>query len=257
MIQKERKHPLQWLRRDIGEHLDRYLARLVFLLGPWLCLWMGEGLNQNDVFQDLDVWQVAMNLIWYYALFFVCRLILGRLRRAAALSAVLSFLVGLLNHYILRFRGRILFPADVAGWRTAANVADGFDYSMDQYIVQAAILLVGYLFLLWMCAPQRRRARLPLAASIPLWAAILGYTYAFFFTGMLPALDIYTQQWVTQRNGFLLNFTVALRYSSVDKPRDYSKQAVLDLMEQYPTVAGDDRGPPSVNLHGLMALSFA
>ena len=84
-----------------------------------------------------------------------------------------------------------------------------------QYIVQAAILLVGYLFLLWMCAPQRKRARLPLAASIPLWAAILGYTYAFFFTGMLPALDIYTQQWVTQRNGFLLNFTVALRYLSL------------------------------------------
>lgn len=81
MIQKERKHPLQWLRRDIGEHLDRYLARLVFLLGPWLCLWMVEVLNQNDVFSDLDVWQVAMNLIWYYALFFVCRLVLGRLRR--------------------------------------------------------------------------------------------------------------------------------------------------------------------------------
>ena len=257
MIQKERKHPLQWLRRDIGEHLDRYLARLVFLLGPWLCLWMVEVLNQNDVFQDLDVWQVAMNLIWYYALFFVCRLILGRLRRAAALSAVLSFLVGLLNHYILRFRGRILFPADVAGWRTAANVADGFDYSMDQYIVQAAILLVGYLFLVWMCAPQRKRARLPLAASIPLWAAILGYTYAFFFTGMLPALDIYTQQWVTQRNGFLLNFTVALRYSSVDKPRDYSKQAVLDLMEQYPALAGDDSVTHPVNLIGIMDESFA
>lgn len=257
MIQKERKHPLQWLRRDLGEHLDRYLARLVFLLGPWLCLWMVEVLNQNDVFSDLDVWQVAMNLIWYYALFFVCRLILGRLRRAAALGAILSFLVGMLNHYILRFRGRILFPADVAGWRTAANVADGFDYSMDQYIVQAAILLVGYLFLVWMCAPQRKRARLPLAASIPLWAAILGYTYAFFFTGMLPALDIYTQQWVTQRNGFLLNFTVALRYSSVDKPRDYSKQAVLDLMEQYPALAGDDSVTHPVNLIGIMDESFA
>ena len=192
MIQKERKHPLQWLRRDVGEHLDRYLARLVFLLGPWLCLWMVEVLNQNDVFQDLDVWQVAMNLIWYYALFFVCRLILGRLRRAAALSAVLSFLVGLLNHYILRFRGRILFPADVAGWQTAANV--------------------GYLFLVWMCAPQRKRARLPLAASIPLWAAILGYTYAFFFTGMLPALDIYTQQWVTQRNGFILRRIISYAF---------------------------------------------
>lgn len=40
---------------------------------------------------------------------------------------------------------------------------------------------------------------------------------------MLPALGIYTQQWVTQANGFLLNFTVAMRYSSVDKPEDYSR----------------------------------
>lgn len=186
MIQKERKHPLQWLRRDIGEHLDRYLARLVFLLGPWLCLWMVEVLNQNDVFQDLDVWQVAMNLIWYYALFFVCRLILGRLRRAAALSAVLSFLVGLLNHYILRFRGRILFPADVAGWRTAANVADGFDYSMDQYIVQAAILLVGYLFQVWMCAPQRKRARLPWQRPSPCGRPFWAIPTPFSLPGCCP-----------------------------------------------------------------------
>ena len=44
---------------------------------------MVEILNQNDVFSDLQAWQVLMNLVWYYILFFVCRLVLGRLRRAA------------------------------------------------------------------------------------------------------------------------------------------------------------------------------
>ena len=56
-----------------------------------------------------------------------------------------------------------------------------------------------------------------------------GYSFAFFCTGMLPALGIYTQQWVTQANGFLLNFTVAMRYSSVDKPEDYSRDRVCLL----------------------------
>ena len=102
---------------------DRWISRLVFLLGPWAALWMVEILNENDVFQDLAAWQVLMNMIWYYLLFALCRLILGRRRRSAAVAVTLCFLVGLLNHYILRFRGRILFPADVAGWRTAANVA--------------------------------------------------------------------------------------------------------------------------------------
>ena len=235
---------------------DRWISRLVFLLGPWAALWMVEILNENDVFQDLAAWQVLMNMIWYYLLFALCQLILGRRRRSAAVAVTLCFLVGLLNHYILRFRGRILFPADVAGWRTAANVASDFDYSLDHYIVQAAVLLVAYLFLVWACPAQRRRDRMPRLAGALLILFGAGYSFAFFCTGMLPALGIYTQQWVTQRNGFLLNFTVALRYSSVEKPADYSHDKVLELMEQYPALEGDpDRQP--TNLIVIMNESFA
>lgn len=157
----EDKHESAFLQRypaaSFPKHAgdpDRWISRLVFLLGPWAALWMVEILNENDVFQDLAAWQVLMNMIWYYLLFALCRLILGRRRRSAAVAVTLCFLVGLLNHYILRFRGRILFPADVAGWRTAANVASDFDYSLDHYIVQAAVLLVAYLFLVWPARPS-------------------------------------------------------------------------------------------------------
>ena len=247
---------LSRLLRDMGEQPGKWGARLVFLLGPWVCLWMVETLNENDVFSDLYAWQVLMNMIWYYILFAVLRLVLGRIRRACALGICLAFLAGLVNHYVLRFRGRILFPADVAAWRTAANVAYGFDYSMDAYIMQAAVLLTAYLFLVLVCPPQRKRARIPLPFALVAWGAVLGYCFAFFCTGALPALGIYTQQWVTQRNGFLLNFTVALRYSSVEKPADYSHDKVLELMEQYPALEGDpDRQP--TNLIVIMNESFA
>ena len=229
----------------------------MFLLGPWAALWMVEILNENDVFQDLAAWQVLMNMIWYYLLFALCRLILGRRRRSAAVAVTLCFLVGLLNHYILRFRGRILFPADVAGWRTAANVASDFDYSLDHYIVQAAVLLVAYLFLVWACPAQRRRDRMPRLAGALLILFGAGYSFAFFCTGMLPALGIYTQQWVTQANGFLLNFTVAMRYSSVDKPEDYSRDRVLELAEEYPAVEADGSVTRPVNIIAIMNESFA
>ena len=78
-----------------------------------------------------------------YLLFLLCRLILGRRRRAAATAAGLSFFVGIVNHYVLRFRGRILFPADLTAWETAANVADAFDFSLDAAIRQGAVLLVA------------------------------------------------------------------------------------------------------------------
>ena len=235
----------------------KWMSRLVFLLGPWVCLWMVETLNENNVFEDLYAWQVAMNLVWCYMLFVACRLILGRNRRSAAVAVSLAFAVGLLNHYILRFRGRILFPADVAAWRTAANVADGFDYSMDWYMVQGAILLVSYLFLVWMCPGQKKRSKVKLWQGAVLWGIMAAYCYAFFCTSMLPSLGIFTQQWVTQRNGFLLNFTVAMRYSSVEEPEDYSEEAVLELMEEYPGKAGTMDGDRPVNIIAIMNESFA
>ena len=144
------------LVQDWREHPGKWTSRLVFLLGPWVCLWMVDILNENDVFEDLAVWQVLMNMIFYYSIFAVLRMLLGRNRRAAAIGAVLSFTFGLVNHYVLRFRGRILFPADITGWRTAANVAGGFDYSVDMYMTQAAILLSAYLFLVFFCVPQKK-----------------------------------------------------------------------------------------------------
>lgn len=233
------------------------VTALVLLLGPWVGFWMVEILNENDVFQDLMAWQVLMNIIWYYLLFLLCRLILGRSRRAAAVAAVVCFLVGTLNHYILRFRGRILFPADLAGWQTAANVADGFDFAPDRYLQQAAILLVAYLFLVWMCPRETGRRRLPKVVAGLMVLFTIGYSYAFFATNMLPNLGIYTQQWVTQANGFLLNFTVALRYSTVDKPDDYSREGALALMEGRAGQPGDPAVQRPVNVIAIMNESFA
>ena len=243
------------LVKNWQEYPSKWASRLVFLLGPWVCLWMVEVLNENNVFKDLAAWQVLMNMVFYYSIFIALLLILGRNRRSAALAAVLSFLFGLINHYVLRFRGRILFPADITGWRTAANVAKGFDYSVDPYITQAAVLLTAYLFLVFFCTPQKKRAKVRLPFALLLWAAMGSYCYAFFCTGMLPALDIYTQQWVTQRNGFLLNFSIALRYSSVEKPEDYSKEAVRQLMEAYPGSPGAPERKP-VNIIAVMNESF-
>ena len=244
------------LAANVRERPEQWLSRLIFLLGPWVSFWMVEILNGNDVFSDLYSWQVLMNLIWYYLLFLLCRLILGRRRRAAATAAGLSFFVGIVNHYVLRFRGRILFPADLTAWETAANVADAFDFSLDAAIRQGAVLLVAYLFLVWMCVPQRKRDKLPRWLAGLLVLVEVGYCFVFFKTEALPAPGIYTQQWVTQANGFLLNFTVALRYSSLDKPEDYSRGQVLELMESYPTEAGDPAARPT-NIIVVMNESFA
>ena len=247
----------QRLFRDMRGQPGKWISRLVFLLGPWMALWMVETLNENNVFTDLHAWQALMNLIWYYLLFVVCRFLLGRRQWAATAAMALCFVVGLVNHYVLRFRGRILFPADVAAWRTAANVADGFDFSIDYYIQQAVILLVAYLFLVWVCPRQKKRDQMSKRLAALLLTFGVGYSFAFFGTNMLPALGVYTQQWSTQANGFLLNFTVALRYSRVERPDDYSHEKVLELAQQYQAVEEDDSVTKPTNIVVIMNEAFS
>jgi len=229
---------------------------LFYLLGPWFAFAMVEILNENNLLKDFHAWQVLMNLIWYYVLFFLCRLILGHRRRAGAVAILLCFAVGLANHYILRFRGRIIFPADLAALGTAANVAGGYDFSLDRYIRQAFLVLICYLFLMFACQPQRKRIRLPRISAILMALFTVIYSYAFFGTDMLPNLGIYTQQWSTQTNGFLLNFTIACRYSIVEKPENYSDTSIADSMTGYSATPGDDSVTHPTNLIVIMNEAF-
>ena len=236
---------------------SRGFGQAVFLLGPWFAFVCVEFLNKSNLIRDFAPWQLLFNLIWYYILFVALRLVLGRIRRAGTLAILLSFFAGLVNHYILRFRGRILFPADLRAWRTAANVAEGFDYSPDIYVIQALIVLFLYLFLLFICHPEPKRRPMPLAAVLTLWVSILGYCFAFFCTPMLPALNIYTQQWSTRTNGFLFNFTVAARYSVVDPPHGYTDEAVARLIQNHPALPADLSATRPVNLIVIMNEGFA
>lgn len=212
------------------------LPRLLFLLGPWAAYLMVELLNNNDPVDSLTALQVTLNLIWYYAIFLVLRILMGRRGLSAGLASGLCFLFGLANHYVLTFRGRIIFPCDLLTLRTAANVASDYNYTPDKAIWTAAGILAAYWVLLgigWLFCRVRGRRKLRRVTLISTWAAIAVFLIAFFCTPLLPTIGIYTQQWKTQANGFLLNFMTALRYSFVSAPEGYSAKAAQSIADEF------------------------
>lgn len=209
------------------------VTRLLFYIGPLISLFIVETLNEKNPFTNLSDQQWWMNLVLYAIVWLVLWLIFGRRRRAAAAGACLFFFCGLANHYVLKFKGIVLFPHDIASWRTAANVAGTYDFSPDQYIWGALAILAAYLLLLYFVAlPQKKRSycRIKWLNLVPV-AAAAAYCYMFFFSSWLIDAGIKTQQWKTQSNGWVLNFSLALRYGRVEKPENYSDGAVDALTE--------------------------
>lgn len=244
-----------WLRRAL--HDARTPARLLFLLGPWAAYLCVEYLNENDPFSALNGTQLLFSALWYYLIFWVCRLAAGRLKAGAGAAAVLCFLAGLANHYVLEFRGRIIFPVDLMTLGTAANVAASYDYTPDKNVWIAAGILAAYLLLLALPPRQARgRQKLRRVTAFGSWAAIAVFLYAFFCTPLLPSAGIWAQQWKTQANGFLLNFMTALRYSFVSAPDGYSPDAAREIAGNSAGGAAGDAEPPE-NLLVIMNESFA
>lgn len=233
-----------------------WASRLVFLLGPFLCLLMVETLNENDAFLNLSPLQIALNLTWYFCLFVLARIITKGNRRACLASALICFAVGLLNHYILRFRGRVLWPGDLNAWQTALNVAGAQDYSLDGYIVLGLMVLAVYLVLIAM-APSRPKehSKLRERSIIAGLAAVVAYVFIFFGTGAMPALNMYPHQWDTRGNGFVLNFALAARNMTFSEPDSYDRNRILELAKEYPGKGGNAGIQPE-NIIVIMNESF-
>ncbi len=218
-----------------------YRTRLIFCLAPVVALFMVEILNEKNPFTNLNFVELLMNMIWYVIALFLLWLFHGRRRRAAAVYIGLFFIIGVINHFVLEYRGRILLPADVFSWRTAANVSSEYSFAPDGYILGAGGLAFVYLLLVkFFMIPQYEKERFRLKrVTVGLTGLSAAYIVAFFFTPWLPTVGIKAQQWRTQSNGFTLNFTLALRYSQVEKPEGYSTsnlesmtQSLLDTQEE-------------------------
>ncbi len=224
------------LLRRCGGRLYReqrlWRSRLIFCLSPFAALFMVEIMNEKNPFTNLNFIELLMNMIWYVIFLFILWLIFGRRRRAATVYMVVMFVIGMVNHFVLLYRGRILFPQDVTSWQTAANVAGEYDLSPDIYVWGAlAILAVWMALIRFVMVPQPRREYFTRkSVLVGMVTAAAAYIIAFFFTPWLPTVGIEAQQWKTQSNGFVLNFSLALRYSRVQQPDDYSEETLNELV---------------------------
>ena len=244
------------LRLTWGERLARWLPRLAFVLAPLVGFCLVEVMNYNHPTTSFTGVQVALNLAWYYMLAALVYLAAGRLTMSAGVSAALFFLVGLANRYIIRFRGRTIFPGDLLTLRTAANVASKYDYSLDGTQFVCLLALGLFLLILWKF-PQRKGRQMPrLRVILPVAALAAVYLAVFFQTDFLRKLEIEPSLWTTRGNGFVLNFTVCLRYSTVEAPDGYSAEALARVEQEMPGAARPE-GEKPVNVIVVMNESLS
>ena len=238
-------------------------AALIFAAGPFISYAFVEIMECNNPFLLLNAEAILLNFGLYISLFLTVWLISGKIRFSCRASSGFCFAWGVANHYVYIFRGRAIFPCDLLSLRTAGNVAGGYNYAPDSYLISGIVIFIAYMVLTHFIPKERKR-------TFPGWklftvcaASAAAFLFVFFGTNFLQDTEIYVQQWNTTQNGFFLNFAAAVRYSFVTAPDGYSSEAAAQIAADSEVSSADSTGTSSEtvtkpqNLIVIMNESFA
>ena len=245
-----------WPRIGFNEAQAAWAGRGLLAAAPALSFTLVEVLNYNDPWTDFTPAQIVLNLLWYYAGEALLYLLLRRRTSAVKWGAGLAWAFGCVNHYLISFRGRTLFPGDLLTLGTAVNVAGQYNYTPDAKQLVTFAILLAFLLLVSLL-PREEKHPLSWKRIVPVTALCAGYAAAFFGTGLVERLEIEPSMWTTRENGLALNFAVCLKYMRVEKPQGYSQDTLTQLAQAYPGQAAVLEDGQPVNVIVIMNESLA
>ena len=214
------------------------LAALVVLV---LTEWIARGTLDADTFaQYIEPHWEAYALAW--ALLFLVWLTVDWLTRFAPLATLVTAILGCVpaavDFYTLQLRGEPFLPWDLMQVSEAAGVASAagihIQTSMIVSIVVVLVLTVGSFFL------YRKRAKLGWPQRAAGFAASAAAGCALVFcvflqSAVTESLGILPDAWMQDRYyryyGVITSFLTNLTNLEIDKPEEYSEEAVNEILD--------------------------
>ena len=224
---------LEWTGEKAVQHQRRAMI-LLFLLLPVATLCMMEFLHGTFIYHWSPV-VFAQNYVFILVLYLLFFGFSGNIHTPVTLVNILCYSFGMVNHYVMEFRGTPLVPADLASVKTGMTVAGGYNIVPDNQVVLSTVLFVLLLVVahkMRMENPDRRIVRTVrvggLLAAL-LFCTLLYRTDWFAENGMKP--DFFSQARGYTNRGSLFQFVINTKYLKVQQPKDYSVEEASSIVE--------------------------
>lgn len=207
---------------------------ILFLLMPVATLCMMEFLHGTFIYNWSPL-VFAQNYVFMLILYLVFFAVTGNIHTPITLANILCYIFGMVNHFVLEFRGTPFVPADVASAKTGMTVAGGYSIVPDNQVVLSTAL-----FVLLLVVAHKMRMENPCKAIVRtvraggilvalLFCGLLYRTDWFAENGMKP--DFFNQTRGYTNHGSLFQFFINTKYLKVEVPKDYSAEETSVLVE--------------------------
>jgi phosphoglycerol transferase MdoB-like AlkP superfamily enzyme len=186
---------------------------------------------------------IAFFELFAFFLFFATK----RLRLALRMEAVISLLIGLINYFVIQFRSNPVMPWDIFSIRTAASVANNYQYKLEP---RALICILVFTAILAVCQLASKKADVDnkkqptfiLTKKVRITGALICALCLFLLGNYVQTQDcvkrfhiydkLFTPNTMTYKDGTVVAFLLECQYLSVKEPASYSNEKAEKLLAQ-------------------------
>ncbi len=158
--------------------------------------------------------------------------LLGRLTLSVLLGGGIFMLIGTVNAYVCRFRGRLLEPVDIFSAGTAVNVASNYRlFPLPRYVATAWVIFLAAAVLIHLTHRRERPVMNAKRRVLVLSLCAVASASVLFYASSLK-----TYHWSLEGaayNGYVLDLVTKLREISPSRPDSYSTELVDSIAEEY------------------------
>ena len=181
----------------------------------------------------IQLLNIAFFELFALFLFFLTRSI----RRSLRIEAITALLIGLINYFVVQFRSNPVMPWDIFSIRTAASVANNYQYTLKPHAIVCVIIFVTVIAVCQIIPVKTRLTKKPRIIGALLCAlslVLLGnYVQTQDCVKRFRIYDkLFTPNTMTYKDGTVVAFLMECQYLSVDKPASYSEEKAQELLAQ-------------------------
>ncbi len=220
------------------------IKNILFFIGiPFLIFYIMECFLRNPWDEK---WGIKLSLLIINAIFFELTALFlfavtGSLRKALYTEGIIFFILGFVEYYIQRFRGKPILPWDIYSISTAASVANNYDYSLDARAIKVCVAFITLFIVTWFAKlnlPKWKKDKKIIISRVALiiLPLILLFPYAAFCQSAKTIKKyrvydkLFTPTTMTWRDGTVFAFIYELQFMTVNKPEGYNLSAEKDAL---------------------------
>lgn len=219
----------------LKQNRRRIVSFFLLFAVPIIIFYLMEFYTHNP-FETMLPGIQCLNIIFFELVMALGLFIFKKGRIALWVEAVIFAIVGLVNYFVLDFRSAPVMPWDILSVKTAASVADNYNYRLDK---QAAIVLALFALVLLIssyCDMSVAFIKLRVSGaliSFILLTAFVNYTQSNDCLYRFRLYDkLFTPTTMTYKDGTVVAFCMQLQYLFVEKPEGYSKERAEEILQE-------------------------